>query len=234
MTLARPTAVPKPVPKPSDPHEHWADRGRALNRDLTEMQWQLGDWAADKPRSITDESAADLAGFSIGTIRACRWLSRKFSPSRRRQLSHTHHAAVGALPEAVADSLLDDAARERWNVARIRAEARLAAAESEVERARAEAARERAAASGAWRADSARAVRECGERLARAAADIRIAEDVVAELAAHPNFRAVHGNAVNGTIERLRAVFEPAASALSAWAARRDRFARLRHREAPA
>ena len=231
MNLA---TAPEPVPKPSDPDERWSNEGRALAERMSAAQWDLGDWAQRKPAGMVDDRAAALAGVSLQRVRFCRWLSNKFPSDRRRRISHTHHAEVAALPEDVADQLLDQAAEERWTVARIRAEARLAKAESEVERARAAAARERAAASGAWRADSARAVRECRERLTRAAVDIRAAEDVIAELADHPGIDQVHGNAVNGAIERLRAVFEPVAGMVGAWAARADRFARLRRREAPA
>ena len=228
----------------------WAEQGRSLNRRIVDLQWQLGDWAQRKPASRTisaasalvgcsvsalrkpdgmvDEVAAARAGVSLQQLRFCRWLSKKFPPDRRRSISHTHHAAVAALPDDVADQMLDQAVEERWNVTRIRAEAQLAAAEAEVERARAEAARARAAASGAWRADSRRAVRECRERLTRAAVNIRAAEDIVAELATHPGIGQVHGNAIAGVIERLRAVFDPVAHMAGAWAAQVNRFARLR------
>ena len=228
-------AVPTSVPKPSDPDEHWANEGRALNLQIADLQWRIGDWARSKPAGLTDDRAAALAGCSEGSVRFCRWLSGVFPASRRRSgLSHTHHAAVARLPAKVAEQLLDQAAEEGWNVARMRAEAHLAKAESDVERARAAAARERAAASSVWRADSGRAVRECRERLQRAAADIRIAEDIVADLAAHPDLEQVHGNAVNGVVERLRAVFDPVAGTLGAWATRANRFARLQRRGAPA
>ena len=231
-----PAAAPRSVPKPSDPGEHWAEAGRALARKIDDLQWRIGDWALRKPAGFTDDRAAALAGCSERSVRCNRWLSKRFLPDRRRAgLSHTHHAAVAPLPDEVAEQLLDRAESEGWNVARMRAEANLAKAESEVEQARAAAARERAAASGAWRADARRAERECRERLQRAAADIRIAEDILSELAAHPDLEQVHGNAVNGVVERLRAVFDPVAGTLGAWAARANRFARLQQRRgAPA
>ena len=198
--------VPRSSPPAPSPDDHWAEAGRVFADRLTATLWAMGDWALQKPPRTTDSVAADLAHISIGQLRSCRWMSRKFGPERRRDdVSHSHHMEVGGLPDDVADRLLGQAAKGRWTVAHLRAEARAAAVKTKVDALADAAAR---AASADWTVDAERIERECERAGIEVAAGLRSMHLAVVGLAKHPGRGAVHGNRVRGVVERLRSTFE--------------------------
>lgn len=224
-------AVPRSVPRSSEPDEHWVQQGRVIADRLSHTHWDLGDWARTIPDGVVDETAADMVGVSIGQLRTCRWLARRFPPARRRAgLSYSHHLEVAALPGEAADRLLDLAAGERWSVVQLRREARRAAVEADIERLRDETPRQ-GVLSAEWLTSARRVERDVRERLISAAAALEVADDAIAELLEHPHLDEVHGNRTRAAADRLEAIFTPIAAAYERFRDRAARrFARLRGR----
>ncbi len=224
-------AVPGSVPRSSGLEETWVEQGRIIADRLSHTHWDLGDWARMIPDGVVDETAADMVGVSIGQLRTCRWLARRFPPARRRPgLGYSHHMEVAALPEETADRLLELAAEERWSVAALRREARKAAVEADIERLRSETPRQ-GVLSTEWLTSARRVERDVRERLISAAAALEVADDAIAELLEHPHLDAVHGHRTRAAADRLEAIFQPIAAAYERFRDRAARrFERLRGR----
>ena len=201
------------VPRGQNPREHWATRWRAAADRYSACRWELGDLWRARPDGVDVIAAAEAAGLAAGTILTLGWLARAFPPARRHAISHAHHLEVAALPESIADCLLDRAVAERWSVARIRRAARQAAREQEIEAERAAQADQRELDlhpnAVAWRTDAKRVERECRERLVTAEVMLRSAVDALEALADHPGADLVHGNRRRAAAERLRSVLAP-------------------------
>ena len=207
------TAPQLSVPRVSDPRKHWLDRGCELVRRRSGVQWDIGDWWLEGQ----DQVAADVGeaiGLPASTLLQCAWISRAFPPARRRtDVSWSHHLEVAGLPDAVADDLLDGAAKLGWSVHRIREEARAARRDLDAEAIRQENAEQRSLAldptAAAWQSDARRVERECRDRLIAAEASVRSAVDAVRSLAEHAGAGLTHGSRRRATVARLRSVLAP-------------------------
>ena len=202
------------VPIDPDPRKHWLNRGRDIAQRLSNSRWELGDWWREGDGSLDAVAVGDQIGVAHTTIYVCAWIARTFPPQRRRhQISHTHHTEVAGLPTAVADSLLDQAIRERWSVSRIREAVRLARRDLQIEAQRAQhaAQRELTLEAAAWQVDAKRIEHECSERMSAAAAAVRSIADAVRLLAEHPGRGGVHGNRRRALVLRVQTMVDAAA-----------------------
>ena len=95
--------------------------GQFLSRVDDATQWAIGDWVNSYDRSYGDlKRICERLGLVYTTVMNCASLGRRFTFSRRREVSFTHHAAVAALEVEDQDRLLDAAEKHNWSVDRLR------------------------------------------------------------------------------------------------------------------
>jgi hypothetical protein len=106
----------------------WASRLSAAALAARGGLWWLGDcliygedrWGADAASSVL--GPVETACLSEGTIRAAAWVARAIPPGDRwAALSWSHHREVAALPAAVRQGWLEQAAVNGWTRAELRA-----------------------------------------------------------------------------------------------------------------
>lgn len=97
--------------------DEWADLGDRLERMSEGVMWWVGDWWRSGQRyGERAKHAAESGRWSFGTYMNAGYVAAQFETSRRREvLSWTHHQTVAALPETVADDLLDQAEANHWS-----------------------------------------------------------------------------------------------------------------------
>lgn len=107
--------------------EEWEMLGQYLGDVHRGLQWALGDWLAygENNQDWADkyQQAIEVTGLEYQTLANYRWVASRFELARRRtDLSWSHHAAVAGLEPARADAWLDQAVRNRWTVAELKAQ----------------------------------------------------------------------------------------------------------------
>ena len=107
--------------------DEWADLGDRLERMSEGVMWWVGDWWRTGQQRYGERAkhAAESGRWSFQTFADAGWVAAKFETSRRREvLPFSHHREVAALPEPVADELLDKAEAERWTREELRQQVR--------------------------------------------------------------------------------------------------------------
>lgn len=99
-------------------YEEWELLMSSLLRQERNNRWWLGD-AWEFGQDAFHERSAQAVGAEHGvsdkTIWDCGWVSRTFPPSRRREVSWSHHREVAPLDEGQADEWLSNAADGNWS-----------------------------------------------------------------------------------------------------------------------
>jgi len=103
--------------------ESWSAIGARIAGHANASAWWLGDWITfgrmKYGRRYTE--AISTTGLDYQTLRNYACVARRFEPSRRRaDLSFQHHAELAALPDALQDSWLAQAAAGHWSKAELR------------------------------------------------------------------------------------------------------------------
>ena len=204
------TAVPLSVPiVPKTARGSWWDQGQAIAQRLETTRWALGDWwrSPDRPNDVTVDIAATKLGLAPSAIWQAAWLAGRFSPSRRRACSHSHHVEVAALDAADADRLLDQAVERSWTVAQIRA-ARKDIKPDQL-RAAQQLVLDMSPTTDAWKRTARWAEGECRQAVIKAEAELGRAIRTVEAMAEHPAGGLIHGNGRHGVADRLRDILAP-------------------------
>lgn len=106
------------------PFEDWSELGKGLAQFEHGIQWWVGDWWAFGGQAYGERakaSAEGIFGRAFQTLKNAGSISRRFERSRRRDLlPWSHHAEVAALPDDVADKLLDEAEAGEWSKRELR------------------------------------------------------------------------------------------------------------------
>jgi hypothetical protein len=105
------------------PFESWSAIGARIAGHANASAWWLGDWITfgrmKYGRRYTE--AISRTGLDYQTLRNYACVARRFEPSRRRpDLSFQHHAELAALPDALQDRWLAQAAAGHWSKAELR------------------------------------------------------------------------------------------------------------------
>ena len=105
------------IPETLD-HGAWRTIGLGLARErrASDLEWRLGDWAAQADgRFATLAEAAAIADESLSNIKKYVATAKAFPSVRRRTgVAFFLHSEVAALPEEEGESLLDQAAAAHW------------------------------------------------------------------------------------------------------------------------
>lgn len=102
--------------------DDWMVCGQTL-RDIKQgLHFAIGDWLIYGRDRWPDRYAQGMSifGFSYQTLATDAWVAEKFPISRRRELPHSYHREVAALPAAKQDEVLERAEREEWDRETIR------------------------------------------------------------------------------------------------------------------
>jgi hypothetical protein len=100
--------------------DDWLACGHTLRDVKQGLHFAIGDWLIYGRNRWPDRYAQGMAifGFAYQTLATDVWVAEGFDHSRRRELPHSYHRAVRALPEAKQDE------REKWDRETIRGEVR--------------------------------------------------------------------------------------------------------------
>lgn len=104
----------------------WMACGYSLCDFKQGLHFAIGDWLIYGRNRWPDRYAQGMAifGFSYQTLSTDVWVAEGFDHSRRRELPHSYHRAVRALPAEKQDEVLDNAEKEKWDRETIRARVR--------------------------------------------------------------------------------------------------------------
>lgn len=113
-------------------YPEWEEAGRRLQRWEKSLQWWIGDWLVYGEDHFPDRysQALEATEYAYRTLANCAYVARAIpGPSRRRELTFSHHSEVASLPAAERELVLDQAESEGWNRYQTRHAAKRAAAE---------------------------------------------------------------------------------------------------------
>lgn len=105
--------------------EDWVERGRVLCETGKRLHWEIGDWwrsGQHKYGARAKAAAEGIFGAEFKTLRNIAHVAGAFEPSRRRDISFSHHAEVASLAPEKADELLDLAEAKGLSKRELRAE----------------------------------------------------------------------------------------------------------------
>jgi hypothetical protein len=105
------------------PFESWSAIGARIAVHANASAWWLGDWIIFGRMKYGRRYAEAISatGLDYQTLRNYACVARRFEPERRRpDLSFQHHAELAALPDALQDRWLAQAAAGRWSKAELR------------------------------------------------------------------------------------------------------------------
>lgn len=103
--------------------DQWVSLGRQLCSGQKVINWWIGDWWAAGSHRYGERAKAAAEGIfgkEFQTLANLASVARSFEPSRRRELSWSHHAEVASLPAVQADRLLDQAEQGGWSTRDLR------------------------------------------------------------------------------------------------------------------
>ena len=107
--------------------EEAQDIVNTLTRMNGAIQWWFGDAMLRFEACFTEDYTQLFPeGYAAKSLANMRWVASRIPPSRRRELSWSHHEAVAPLEEDLQDELLKLAVDEQWTVKQIREAARAA------------------------------------------------------------------------------------------------------------
>jgi hypothetical protein len=112
--------------------ERWLRVGFHLSSMTTTLAWCLGDWLVYGESHFTGRyrQAIEQTSLDYQTLRNYAWVTRRFTPARRRDgLSFGHHAEVAALTESEQEYWLRKSEELSWSRNRLRSEVRKSVAE---------------------------------------------------------------------------------------------------------
>jgi len=103
---------------------NWMACGYSLRNIKQGLHFAIGDWLIYGRNRWPNryDQGMDIFGFAYQTLSTDVWVAEGFDHSRRRELPHSYHRAVRALPEAKQDEVLDRAEKEKWGRETIREE----------------------------------------------------------------------------------------------------------------
>ena len=91
------------------------------------IQWWWGDTMLILDATFGEEYVQLFPdGYAAKSLANMRWVASRIAPSRRREISWSHHEAVAPLEEKLQDELLQIAIEEQWTVRQMREAARAA------------------------------------------------------------------------------------------------------------
>ncbi len=107
--------------------EQWEQMGKFIKKAEGAVQWWVGDWLNYGEMSYSewtqyydvDDTPAKQ------TLANMKWVSKRVEPSRRRELSWSHHAEVAEFEPEDQDLLLDQAIQNKLNRNQFRGVVRL-------------------------------------------------------------------------------------------------------------
>jgi len=105
-------------------YEDWANCGGMLAQIEGSVHWWIGDWVNYGEMAYGEKysQALEDTEFSEKTLWNDAWVCSRFEISRRREkLPYSYHIDVAALNQEEADRLLDQAEKEGWTRAQLRA-----------------------------------------------------------------------------------------------------------------
>jgi hypothetical protein len=103
--------------------EEWMQVGATLERMGGGVLWWTGDWLLYNDGKWGEQylEAAKQSGYSYGTLRSAKWVTKQFELSRRRdKLTWAHHQEVARMEPAEQDDWLDLAEANKWTKAQLR------------------------------------------------------------------------------------------------------------------
>lgn len=124
MALARSPEPAQPAwmpPSPSVPYETWKEHIQKLLLVEQDIPWMIGDcfiWG----ESRFSEEAYDAIPLKKKTVQSYVAVCERIEPSRRRELSFSHHKEVAYVEPDIADELLRRAEAEEWSILQLREE----------------------------------------------------------------------------------------------------------------
>jgi hypothetical protein len=97
----------------------WAELGQTLGGVYRACRFGIGDWLLAAGNLPEEHSQfLDITGLGKNSLNACERVARAFPPSRRRDISWSHHEALASrrnpIPDADRDYLLAQAETGEW------------------------------------------------------------------------------------------------------------------------